>query len=292
MPLQSLAEYFNDRLGGEHRSCFRPFVLEDGKVSGIFGPIRIESDFLPLRQCLKPIQQVGHIAQIKVSTYEPRQLFTSEVDILLANDSVSASEFESIINFDRLCRSVHMLNYLPLAHLQGGLFLDVDPRHILGIKQDHGAYFEEIINRCGLETNKVVIVLAFSHQYSRFYLDLIKGLKNYRSRGYQLALKFNHFAEEDLKFDLIKKLSPDYLCLSARDLEHVRDSNLLVNLHELQTLMTSIGGRSILQQIDNKKSALLARKIGFDWVEGSYYEYHQSVEYKPEKVYSALACRI
>jgi hypothetical protein len=45
MPLQHLVEYFNDRLGREHRSSFRPFVLEEGKVSGLFGPIRINSFF-------------------------------------------------------------------------------------------------------------------------------------------------------------------------------------------------------------------------------------------------------
>ena len=38
MPLQHLVEYFNDRLGREHRSSFRPFILEEGKVSGLFGP--------------------------------------------------------------------------------------------------------------------------------------------------------------------------------------------------------------------------------------------------------------
>ena len=31
MPLQHLVEYFNDRLGREHRSSFRPFILEEGQ---------------------------------------------------------------------------------------------------------------------------------------------------------------------------------------------------------------------------------------------------------------------
>ncbi len=147
MPLQHLVEYFNDRLGREHRSSFRPFILEDGKVSGLFGPIRIDSFFAPLRQTLKPTMIIGHTAQITVATNKTQHLYANEIENLLANNSVQATEFESIINFDRLCRTVHMLNYLTLAHLQGVLFLEVDPRHILGIKQDHGAYFEEVILR-------------------------------------------------------------------------------------------------------------------------------------------------
>jgi hypothetical protein len=58
MPLLNLVEYFNDRLGQEYRSSFRPFVLEEGKVSGLFGSIRIDSYYDPLRQTLEPTQIV------------------------------------------------------------------------------------------------------------------------------------------------------------------------------------------------------------------------------------------
>ena len=272
MPLQHLVEYFNDRLGQEHRSSFRPFILEDGKVSGLFGPIRINSFFAPLRQTLKPTVIVGHTAQIKVAHNKTQHLYTNEIENLLANNSVPATDFESIINFDRLCRTVHMLNYLTLAHLQGVLFLEVDPRHILGIKHDHGAYFEEVIVRCGLQTKNVVIVLAVNSQYARYYQELINGLENYRRRGYQIALKFDYLAQEAEAFELIAKISPNYVSLSARNLEdQAHDDNLLAKLHQLKTRVASVGGKSVLQQIDEKKIDLLARNTGFDLVEGGYY---------------------
>ena len=281
MPLQHLVEYFNDRLGREHRSSFRPFVLEEGKVSGLFGPIRIDSFFAPLRQTLKPTVIVGHTAQITVAPNKTQHLYANEIETLLANNSVPATEFESIINFDRLSRTVHMLNYLTLSHLQGVLFLEVDPRHILGIKQDHGAYFEEVIAQCGVETKNVVIVLAVNSQYARYYQELINGLENYRRRGYQLALnfeylaqalKFDYLPQESEAFDLIAKISPNYVSLSARNMEDQKhDDILLTKLHQLKKQIASVGGQSILQQIDEKKSDLLARNSGFDLVEGGYY---------------------
>ena len=281
MPLQHLVEYFNDRLGQEHRSGFRPFILEDGKVNGLFGPIRINSFFAPLRQTLKPTVIVGHTAQIKVAHNKTQQLYANEIENLLANNSVPANDFESIINFDRLCRTVHMLNYLTLSHLQGMLFLEVDPRHILGIKQDHGAYFEEVIVRCGLETKNVVIVLSVNSQYARYYQELISGLENYRRRGYQLALNFDYLAQalkidylpqESEAFDLIAKISPNYVSLTARNMEdQVHDDILLAKLNQLNTQVASVGGQTILQQIDEKKSHLLARNTGFDLVEGGYF---------------------
>ena len=272
MPLQHLVEYFNDRLGREHRSSFRPFILEEGKVSGLFGPIRIDSFFAPLRQTLKPTVIVGHTAQITIAPNKIQHLYENEIETLLANNSVPATDFESIINFDRLCRTVHMLNYLTLAHLQGTLFLEVDPRHILGIKQDHGAYFGEVIVQCGLETKNVVIVLTVNSQYARYYQELINGLENYRHRGYQIALKFDYLAQETETFDLIAKISPNYVSLSARNMENiVHDDTILVKLHQLKARVASVGGQSILHQIDEKKSDLLARNTGFDLVEGGYY---------------------
>jgi len=271
MPLQDLVEYFNDRLGREHRSSFRPFMLEEGKVSGLFGPIRIDSSFTPLRQTLKPTVIVGHKAQITVAPHKTPYLYANEIETLLAN-AVPAADFESIINFDRLSRTVHMLNYLTVAHLQGVLFLEVDPRHILGIKQDHGAYFEEVITRCGLETKNVVVVLAASSQYAPYDQELINGLANYRRRGYQITLKFDYVAQGGQAFNLIDKISPNYVSLSARNLENQEhDDALLEKLQQLQTRVASVGGQTILQQIDEKKSDLLARNTGFDLVEGGYY---------------------
>ncbi|MEI6067470.1 MAG: hypothetical protein WCP96_09035 [Methylococcaceae bacterium] len=272
MPLQHLVEYFNDRLGREYRSSFRPFVLEEGKVSGLFGPIRINSFFAPLRQTLKPTEIVGYKAQITVVPNKTQHLYANEIENLLANNSVQAADFESIINFDRLSRTVHMLNYLTLAHLQETLFLEVDPRHILGIKQDHGAYFEDVIAQCGLQTKNVVIVLAVSSQYARYFQELLNGLDNYRRRGYQIALKFDYLGQESEAFDLIAKISPNYVSTSARNLEdQEHNETLLAKLQQLKAQVTSVGGQSILQQVDEKKSDLLARNTGFELVEGSYY---------------------
>ncbi len=282
MPLQHLVEYFNDRFGQEHRSSFRPFILEEGRISALFGPIKIGSVFSPIRLALKPAEIVGHAAKLKVSTHEVQHLYSDEIENLLANPPHQASDFESIINFDRLSRTVHMLNYLPLTHLDGSLFVEVDPRHILGVKQDHGAYFEEVIRQCGLETKNVVIIMAVNSHYARHYQELVTGLDNYRQRGYQIALKFDYVAQESQSLDLISKLSPNYISLSARHLDQVRDSALLEKLRDLKALVASVGGQMILQQIDLKKSEALARNTGFDLVHGNYYERPSAPAFLPE----------
>ncbi|MCF7966041.1 MAG: hypothetical protein K9L79_10950 [Methylobacter tundripaludum] len=289
MPLQNLVDYFNDRFGQEHRSSFRPFLLEDGAISALFGQIKIGSVFSPIRQALKPAEIIGHASKLKVSTHEVQYLYSDEIENLLSNHPHQADGFESIINFDRLSRTVHMLNYLPITHLQGVLFLEVDPRHILGVKKDHGAYFEEVIGQCGLETKNVVIIMSVNSHYARHYQELITGLDNYRRRGYQIALKFEYVAQESQSFDLITKLSPNYVSLSARHLEQVRDNALFEKLHDLKALVVSTGGQTILQQIDQKKSESLARTAAFDLVQGSYYERLSASAFLPELAEAAGA---
>lgn len=272
MPLQHLVEYFNDRLEQEHYFSFRPFVLNEGKVSGLFGQIRIDSLFAPIRQTLKPHVIVGHTSQLTVIPNKTRQLYENEIVTLLANNSIKARDTKAIINYDRLCRTLHMLNYLPLSHLHGTLFLEVDPRHIMGIKQDHGAYFEEVIAQCGLETKDVVIVLAVNSQYAFYYQELIIGLDNYRRRGYQIALKFDYHVLERQALDLITKISPDYVSFSARNMEdQLLDDILLEKLFELNSRVASCGGQSILQKTDEKSFDFLFRYTGFDLVEGGYF---------------------
>lgn len=273
MPLQQLVEYFNDRLERQHHASVRPFSLENGLVTGLFGTIRIKSTFTPLRLALKPASIVGHTAETSVTTQATQHLYSNEIDTLLANSACQPNEFESIINFDRLSRTVHMLNYLTLSHLQPLLFLDVDPRHILGIKQDHGAYFEEVILRCGLETNNVVITLTINSGYNRYHAEFIKGLNNYRQHGYRLALKVGRVGRKDQTVALIKNIAPDYVCVSAPDLDKHPYDFALKNLQYFKSMVAEIGGQSILQQIDQEASATLARVIGIDLVQGLHYEH-------------------
>ncbi len=277
MALLDLVEYFNDRFEQEHKANYRPLIIENNRVSGIFGQLRISSRFSALRQTHNPSAIQAHAVKINVSACESLYLHSYELDNLALNSSETYVHFESIINFDRLARTVHALNYLSFAKPDKELFLEVDPRHILGIKKDHGAYFETVIEQCGLTTKNTVIVLAVTSNYVQYNEALIRGLSNYRQRGYRIALRFDHLISDKHIVDLISKLTPDYVSLSARQIETESGSNALKKLQVLKRAITLTQGRGILRQIDRKKSEFLARESGFDFVEGRYYENHQNI---------------
>ena len=272
MALVDLVEYFNDRFEREHQAHYRPLSLENNRVTGVFGQLNISSVFSPLRQTENIRNISGHAVKIKVCANESPYLHSYEMDNLTLNSNETAIHFESVINFDRLARTVHMLNYLPLAQSNKVLFLEVDPRHILGIKKDHGAYFETVIEQCGLITQNTVIVLAITNNYVKYNDALIRGLSNYRQRGYQIALRFDHLISDKHAAELIFKLTPDFVSLSVRQIETVNGTNSLTKLHSLKRIISTNSGKGILRQIDGKNSEILARESGFEFAQGRYYE--------------------
>jgi len=276
MPLQQLVQYFNDRFEAEHHSNIRPFILEKSLVGGIFGPIQISSVFEPVRRTDDNEALVGHIAQLSVTPYNNNRHSQQSIEVgdLLTDVITQPADFQSIINLDRLCRTVHMLNYLTYSPKGGVLFLDVDPRHILGIKQDHGAYFEEIIIKCGLATQNVVISMTVNSFYALHHTQLLDGLNNYRQRGYQIALNIGSLYAANGLRDLIDKLSANYLRISAPETETSQHSNinLLSALSSSAELQNLIGGQTILQQVKQKKQADIATSARFNLVQGDYYD--------------------
>lgn len=276
MPVEQLVYYFNDHFEREHQSSFRPFILENGLVSGVFGPIQISSTFSPLRQADDYEILRGHIAQLSVSPHvtDVHQDHPEKIGNLLTDAITQPADFQSIINLDRLCRTVHMLNYLTYVHNGGILILDVDPRHILGVEQNHGAYFEEIILKCGLAPKNIVISATVNNFYTLYHAQLLNGLNNYRNRGYQIAINIGSLYTAKGLRELLDKLSPDYLRITSPSPEMIQDPtsiwlSSLTGLIELQHL---IGGKTILQHVSKKEQATLSLACGPGLVQGDYYE--------------------
>lgn len=273
MPLRQLVEYFNDRFALEYGFNFNTLSLEGGLVSGFFGPMKINSTFTPFRQTIKPELTTGYIAHLNLKTYDPLSLNITQLENLLANEPSQKNNFESIINFDRLSRTVHMLNYLTISHLQQPLFLEVDPRHILGVKENHGAYFEEIIHKCGLETDNVVIVTTVLNTYGTPYYDSLQtGLHNYQQRGYRIGLRFNQLTSWEKMKDYVVEFAANYVIFSVRDFEeHISFKELAQKLGMLKKQFDSKKIKIILRHIDEKRTANIAYESGVDWVEGNFY---------------------
>jgi len=271
MPLQDLVEYFNQRISAEQGLTEPPLATRGGQVESRLGGLRLTTEFHPIRKAAAPSEIVGHDATLQA--FQPETSQTTA-----AKAFHSAADEGGVINLDRLCRTIHMLNYLPIAHENGYLFLHVHPRHVLGVKRDHGAYFEEVIFRCGLSPRRVVISVTVAPVYDRQLTLLLEGLKNYQNRGYSTAIKFDEQADnaffERYCIEFLHRVTPDFVRLDggffARlrrdDDENWPQTSLLTVIHHLDTQL-------LVEGIQDEQDARLAETLRAALVKGDYYEH-------------------
>lgn len=197
MPLTDLIRYFNstDPAGDSTLYC-------DGEAAAAW------HDGLHLRSLFQPIvdlarrQVVGHQAWLAASRQDGSAVPAEEAYAACRNAG-------SVVHFDRLCRTLHALNFLAQRRHAGGyLQLAVHPRHLLAVPSKHGLVFEAVLKRCGLAPEDLVLELATGR-----ILDdqrLADTVHNYRQRGYRIALAGNEAHPELFAPDIIKQPLEQY----------------------------------------------------------------------------------
>ena len=91
---------------------------------------------------------------------------------------------DAVVHLDRLCRTLHALNFLgQRRHAGGYLQVAVHRRHLQAIPNQHGLVYEAILKRCGLAPADIVLHIEATADGL-----LNEALSAYRQRGYRLSL--------------------------------------------------------------------------------------------------------
>jgi hypothetical protein len=187
MPVSQLVEHFNDRIRAEKVRYLPedPIRIRKGAVEGRFGAIRFQSVFRPRVAMSSETPHVaGHSASLRAYGNANSGLDADRV-IPVRDVFAAARDGKAVVYLDRLCRLVHTLNYLGQTGETGSLFLHVHTRHVAGVATEHGRYFEQVLERCGLEPNCVIIAYSPSGNEDEDSLARIRrALQGYRHRGY------------------------------------------------------------------------------------------------------------
>lgn len=175
MPLTDLIRYFNvaDTTGES------TLYLEGNRAAAWHRGLRLGSLFQPIVD-LRMEKVVGHQATLLARREDGSAVSSAEA-------YAACDTAESVVHFDRLCRTLHALNFLVQQHHAGGyLQMAVHPRHLLAVQNQHGLVYEAILKRCGLAPQD--IVLQIDATLAGPLTRLADALNNYRQRGYRLAV--------------------------------------------------------------------------------------------------------
>ncbi|GAB6047425.1 hypothetical protein JCM19379_12490 [Methyloparacoccus murrellii] len=268
MPLEHLIHNLNRQLVVDHGLDLPPLRFDGQRVHGRFGDMSFTSDFKPIR--------LGHDPAV-VSGHDAGPLRFTLATVGAATERFLNGAMPDIVSLDRLSRTVHMLNYLVLDRPAGSLFLHVHPHHVLAVKRDHGAYFEDIIHQCGLPLRRIVIGLSLGAAYQSQLPLLMERFRGYRERGYATALKFaDEVGEtfvERFRRELLHRFAPDHVRFSARFFADAYAG--AGGQRRLAALLAAVRGADGQILIDDIRTVGEAQRLAAlrpEYVQGEWYE--------------------
>lgn len=119
----------------------------------------------------------------------------------------------ALIALDRLCRTVHVLNFQRTASGGGLLFLNIHGRLLAAVGEDHGRVFRSVLDCLAVHPAQVVLETPASANSERTLLAF--ALANYRLNGFRVAASTTDLSDLEA---LVRVVRPDYVKIDARHL--------------------------------------------------------------------------
>ncbi len=259
--LADLVDYVSDHLpsldprGGQPVFSARAgrLFLRGDRVEAEVGPFTLSSHSRRVASALDPEATIAWSSRLHLRSHTGREI-TDETLIRLQTTDAAA------VAMDRLFRTLHMLNHLACARDHEDLWLPISLRHLLAVAQDHGAFFEDLLRRCGLGPARTVLVLQLPVVRPAEETRLLAAVETYLARGFRVALALFGVVD-DSQQALIERLAPAALKIHPRDLGPTRlrfpDSPLLLSPAD-GVARRELGARDLLELAFSPQPVFLA----------------------------------
>lgn len=221
-------------LGLEISSVFQPIVTPDGQIHGEEALLRARSHGL----------KISPVSVFRIAAAQG-----------------------SLVAFDRLARTLHLINFISRPRAHGRLYLNVHPR-LLGEVSQHGVVFEEILHSVSWEPSQVTLEFLEDDVALGDYIRLREAVSNYRRRGYGIAI--DDFGGQQLnRLDCIWELAPDVVKLDRQLLLRSESSpRLRKGLEKLVDLLHELNTTVVMEGIETVAQRQLAIDSGVDLLQG------------------------
>ena len=242
---------------------YRPLVrTPGGRVAGNFYKAQLASVFQPIVGRDEAV--VGHEAFVRSYTEDATALSPWQVFAGAASD-------EELVRLDRLCRTVHAINYFASASAAARLFLGVEARLLSAVESDHGRVFGRVLTSFGESAKRVVIQLPATVNRNTVLVGHV--IANYRHCGYGVAMTLR--PGDAAAFEHVALFRPDFVRLRATD--HAGSE-----LHDVVQRVHAAGALALVSHIETADQLMGARDAGADLVQG-YYLGHPAPQPQPHR---------
>lgn len=185
-----------------------PLQIANANIVADYATLRLSSTFQTIIN--SDGAEIGYKAHLRAASNAARHY-----NLDISKLALAASDRGEIVYLDRLTRTLHALNYLA-EDLRGDLHMSVNPRHLLEVHGNHGAVFEQILSKCGLETDRIVLEIS-EYVSNKEHLQL--AIAGWRQRRYKIA--FDGFNVSQAQIARVLKHRPDIVKVDIRALDSV-----------------------------------------------------------------------
>jgi len=229
-----------------------------GEFNSTFLGVRLNSAFQPIYD-IKAGDLFGHEALLRPSlggelSSTPEFAFTY------------AEQAGKLIQFDRVSRTLHVLNFRQIYAENGLLFLNVHPKLLISVNA-HGKVFEKILHAHSVPTDRVVIEI----QESLIEQDkqLAEAILNYQEKGYRIAI--DRFGSSHSHIDRLWKFSPDFVKLDHSLIQNAAENERVQKLLPgLIKMINDTGAQAIISGIETQVQLNIAIESGANLVQGYF----------------------
>ncbi|MDO9204794.1 EAL domain-containing protein [Methylotenera sp.] len=229
-----------------------------GEFNSTFIGVRLNTAFQPIYDS-EAGDLYGHEALLRPS---------------LGNELASTPEFAftyaeqagKLVEFDRVSRTLHVLNFRQIYAENGLLFLNVHPKLLISVNA-HGKVFERILHANSVPTSRVVIEI----QEGLVEQDkqLAEAINNYRERGYQIAI--DRFGSEQSHIGRLRKFSPDFVKLDLNLIQKAENNERVRKvLPGLIKMIQDIGAKPVITGIETQTQLDIAIETGSTLFQGYF----------------------
>ena len=229
-----------------------------GEFNSTFLGVRLNSAFQPIYD-IQAGDLFGHESLLRPSlggelSSTPEFAFTY------------AEQAGKLVQFDRVSRTLHVLNFRQIYAENGLLFLNVHPKLLITVNA-HGKVFERILHSNSVPTNRVVIEIQ--EGLIEQEKQLTEAIDNYRDKGYRIAI--DRFGSTQSHIDRLWKFAPDFVKLDLGLIQKAETNERVRKiLPGLIKMIKDLGAQPIITGIETQTQLDIAIGSGTNLVQGFF----------------------
>jgi len=177
-----------------------------------------------------------------------------------------AEQTGKLVQFDRVSRTLHVLNFRQIYADNGLLFLKVHPKLLTAVNE-HGKVFEFILHSNSVPTSRVVIEI----QEGQVEQDrqLTEAIDNYRDRGYRIAI--DAFGSAQSHIDRLWKFAPDFVKLNSSLIQQAENNYRIRRaLPGLVKVIRDLDAQPVINGIETQVQLNIAIESGATLFQGDF----------------------